>query len=291
MSKEKKSLDSNVIAALIGVTGTIVVTLITVFANRPAPQSTVPTPFPTWTNVPTATIVNTPIPTETVPVGEPTSTPAPASPTPEPTFTPAPPAVGGDWVNGCISALWQPYPTSIQPAEQDGCLVQLVDKFYTSGGRLAFTYSGRVASAETYGLFAQLPRDGTVDMSVLLTDITNGEVLIGIFSQPDIKSEGALLVFPASNNVKRQKVILRTTSPLETGFSQTDKPLEADPPIYNVVFDFNSGSIKVRLQNGQVNLGSVPVVSADKWLFIGYRVLNGTNRLQAEFFSPVIQSR
>lgn len=84
MSKEKKSLDSNVIAALIGVTGTIVVTLITVFANRPAPQSTVPTPFPTWTNVPTATIVNTPIPTETVPVGEPTSTPAPASPTRNP---------------------------------------------------------------------------------------------------------------------------------------------------------------------------------------------------------------
>src|SRR6266516_2484600 len=93
MSKNKRSMDPSIIAALIGVIGTITVTLITVYANRPAPQP--PTTLPvTWTIPPTATIANTPVPTDTVPAGEPSSTPAPDTPTPEPTFTPTPPPIG-----------------------------------------------------------------------------------------------------------------------------------------------------------------------------------------------------
>lgn len=287
MSKEKKTLDSTVLAALIGVAGTIIVTLITVFANRPAAQ---PTPFPTWTPPPTATIADTPVPTHTVPAGEPTSTPAPDTPTPEPTFTPAPPAVGGDWVNGCVSTLWKPFPSSIQPAQAAGCFVQPIDRFYTSSGRLAFTYSGRVESAETYGLFTQLPSDGTVDISVLLTEITNGEVWIGIFAEPNVNSSGAVLVFPGGNNMKKQQPILRTMPDLAV-FAQSGRPLDASQAIYDARFDFNTGTVKVSLLKGQVNLGTVPVTSSGKWLFVGYRVINGTNRLQAEFFSPVIQAR
>jgi hypothetical protein len=291
MSGDKKPIDPAVLAAIITVSGGIIIALITtLIPNLPAAKSPTPKPPATWTLVATSTIVDTPRPTDTVEAGEATSTPAPDTPTPEPTSTPEPPAVGGDWVNGCISASWKPYPSSVQPEQKDGCLVQLVDKFYTSGGRLAFTYSGRVGGAETYGLFAQLPSDGTVDMSVLLNEITNGEVLIGVFAQPDIKSDGALLVFPASKNVKKQQAILRQM-PGETLFAQSGRALEADPAIYDVAFDFNGGTVKVKLLNGQINLGSIPVVSAQKWLFIGYRVLNGTNRLQAEFFSPVIQQR
>src|SRR5690606_18507643 len=112
---KKRSIDPTIIAAVIGVMGTLCVTLISLFANRlfPEPQ---PTPFPTWTFTATATITETPVPTDTVPAGEPTSTPAPDTPTPEPTPTPIPPAIGSDWANGCISVLWRPYPGTIQPA-------------------------------------------------------------------------------------------------------------------------------------------------------------------------------
>src|SRR5574341_2055592 len=136
MSESRKTrIDPAIIAALIGVCGTVTVTVISLLAPRLAPQ---PTPFPTAPVVftSTSTTVPTPVPTDTVPPGEPTSTPAPDTPTPLPTATLPP--VGADWVNGCISALWKPYPTSIQPSQINGCLVQPVDKFYISiVGRLA----------------------------------------------------------------------------------------------------------------------------------------------------------
>ena len=287
MSKEKRSVDSNIVAALIGVTGTIIVTLITVFANRPAPQ---PTPFPTWTPPATSTIADTPMPTDTVPAGEPTSTPEPDTPTPEPTFTPAPPAVGGDWSNGCISALWVPYPSSIQAQQRDGCLIQPVDKFYTSSGRLAFAYVGRVETANHYGLFTQLPSDGTVDLSVLLNTISKGEIVVGIFAEPDVNSSGAVLVFPESKNVKRQEVLLRSMPDMKF-FAQPNDPLQAETSIYDISFDFSVGTVKVRLQNKQIDLGSVPVPSQNKWLFVGYRLVSGSNNVAAEFFSPAIEAR
>ena len=72
MSTNKRSIDPAIIAALIGVTGTICVTIITLYANRivPPPQSQT-TPLPTWTTPPPATITDTPAPTDTVPAGEP----------------------------------------------------------------------------------------------------------------------------------------------------------------------------------------------------------------------------
>ncbi|HEX9331024.1 MAG TPA: hypothetical protein VF896_03975, partial [Anaerolineales bacterium] len=167
-------MDPSIIAALIGVIGTITVTLITVYANRPAPQP--PTTLPvTWTIPPTATIANTPVPTDTVPAGEPSSTPAPDTPTPEPTFTPTPPPIGDDWVNNCISARWMLYPANLQPEQENGCL-KPIDAFYTSGGRLAFTFSDTVPSAQFYGLFAQLPSDGTASLKVHLIEVSKGEV-------------------------------------------------------------------------------------------------------------------
>jgi hypothetical protein len=222
------------------------------------------------------------MPTDTVPAGESTSTPEPDTPTPEPSFTPVPPEVGGDWTNGCISARWVAYPSSIQTPQRDGCLLQPVDKFYTNDRRLAFAFVGRVETADHYGLFTQLPADGTVDLSVLITGISNGEVLVGIFSEPDINSSGAVLVFPESKNVKRQEVLLRTMPDMKL-FARPNDPLQADSSIYDVSFDFTAGSVKVKLHNKQIDLGSVPVPSPNKWLFIGYRVLSGSNNVPRNF--------
>src|SRR5215217_1785374 len=101
MSTNKRSIDPAIIAALIGVMGTVCVTAVTLYVNFYGPQRLPPSPTanvqPTWTIPPSATITDTPVPTTTVAVGEPSSTPAPDTPTPEPTSTPAPPGIGSDW--------------------------------------------------------------------------------------------------------------------------------------------------------------------------------------------------
>src|SRR6266498_4361841 len=289
MSGDNKKIDPAVLAAIITVVGGIIITLITTLANRPARQLPTATPPPTWTNVPTATITDTPVPTSTVPAGEPTSTPAPDTATPAPTFTPTPPPIGADWVNNCISAMWKPFP-DIPVEQKDGCLVPLVDKFYTTNGHLAFAYSDRVSSAQIFGLFAQLPSDGTASLKVHLTDITKGEILIGIFSAPDPSSNGMLLVLPFGKDLQEQRMLVRTMPDKKT-FAQTDGPVISSTQMYDMSFDFNGGNVNVKLKNNQINLGTVPVISTDKWLFIGYQVLNGTNNLQADFFDLAVQKR
>lgn len=288
---EKRNLDPNVvIVAVIGLVGTIVAALIGVYGNRGStPQ---PTAAPPTAVFYTNTVPSSPVPTDTVPVGEPTSTPEPPTSTPEPLPTATVIPVGADWLQNCISPNWVPYPSSIEVGSADnGCLIQPVDKFYTTTGRLAFSYKGKVSSAQIFGVFTKLPADGTVSIDVQLTNVTNGDVLMGVFESPDVESNGAMIVIPASNNVTRKQNMILRTMPGQRTFAQTGDSLAADPPIYNVFFDFNGGSISVKVINGQINLGSVTVVSGEKWLFIGYQVLNGTNAIQAEFLNLNISTR
>ncbi len=241
-----------------------------------------------WTDAPTATITLTPVPTDTTLPGTPSSTPAPDTPTPQPTATIAPPVIGDDWANNCISAVWQPYPNNLQTEQKDGCYVPLVDKFYTANGHLAFTYSDRVQGAEIHGLFAQLPSNGTVRLKFHLTDVTKGEILIGIFSSADVNSNGVLLVIPSGKDVKQQRMLLRTM-PNKNTFAQTSGAITSASATYDVAFTFDSGNINVKLQNNQINLGSVKISSPDKWLFVGYQAYNGVNNLQADFFNLSVQ--
>ena len=138
-AENKKSIDSAVLAAIITVTGGIIVTLITTFANRaPAAQ---PTPVPPTAVVYTDTVAPTVAPTDTVPAGDATSTPEPPTDTPVPIPTATLIPAGVDWTQNCISSLWVPYPSSITATSDDkGCLIQTVDKFYTTTGKLAFSF-------------------------------------------------------------------------------------------------------------------------------------------------------
>jgi len=288
---EKRNIDPNVvIVAVIGLVGTIVAALIGVYGTRGStPQ---PTAVPPTAVFYTNTVPPSPVATDTVPVGEATSTPEPPTSTPEPLPTATVIPVGSDWLQNCISTDWVTYPSSIQVGSDDkGCLIQPVDKFYTTTGRLAFSYDGRVSSAEIYGMFTKLPSDGTASIDVQLTTVTNGDVLMGVFESPDVNSNGAMIVIPASNNVDKKQNMILKTMPGQRTFAQTGDNLSADPPIYNVFFDFNGGGIDVKVIKGQINLGSITVVSGEKWLFLGYQVLNGTNTIQAEFLNLNIQSR
>lgn len=291
MSNEKRSLDPNVvIVAVIGLVGTITAALIGVYGNRAsAPQ---PTAVPPTAAFYTNTVPPSPIPTDTVPAGNATSTPEPATSTPEPLPTPTVIPIGADWRENCISTLWVPYPSSIEVGSDDkGCLIQPVDKFYTTTGTLAFSFDARVSSAQIYGVFAKLPSDGTVHVDVHLVTVNNGEVLMGVFESPDVNSKGAMITIPASNNVTKKQSMILKTMPGQKTFSQTGDPLSEDPPIYDAFFDFNGGNVKVTVNKNLIDLGSISVVSGEKWLFLGYQVLNGTNTIQAEFLNLNIQSR
>jgi len=287
MSEPAKSrIDPSVVAAIIGVVGTVTVTLISIFANRPSPQ---PTPFPTTVLVITATNPPTVMPTDTVPVGEPTSTSVPDTPTPIPTFTPVPaPVVGQDWAVGCISELWVPYPSSISTGGQDGCLTQPLDKFVTLGGRLTFLYDGRVGSAQTYGFFALLPADGTASIKVELNDLEKGEIWMGVFSSADITSSGMLLTIPPGNIVRRP--IVQRSMPSEEKILESIN-FQKDPPVYDVSFSYNTSSVEATVMNNSLVMNPYALTSAQKWLFIGYQVKSGSNRVSADFFDLVIQAR
>lgn len=279
-----RKMDPAITAAIIGVVGTLIVTVISVFGDRlftPAPTAT--PIIPTATLTLTATSTFTPAPTDTVPPGEPTSTPAPPTDTPvPPTATPIP--VGSDWSDGCISTLWVPYPASNQAATA-GCYSQPVDVFFAGNGRLSFLYDGRLSSAEVHGLFAPLPANGTVDLQVYLRELKGGNMWMGVFSEPTITSKGLLMTIPSGDVSRRPFVQWDMPGPVKVldtvSFSQ-------NPPIYSVRFEFNNLSVRAVAMRNAFATNNVPVQSTQKWLFIGFQGVNGTNRIEAEFFNLVI---
>jgi hypothetical protein len=288
MSNNKRSIDPAIIAALIGVMGTICVTVITLYANRVGllsqPQ---PTPFPTWTTPPTATITDTPVPTDTVPPGDPSSTPAPDTPTPEPSFTPAPPAIGSDWANGCISVLWKPYPADIQTTENDGCLAEPVHVFFAADGRLTFLVTGKFDNTQVYGMFAPIPANGTVSINTFLRALQEGEIWMGVFAAPDIESQGMVIVIPPGN--VKQRVLVQKTMPGQVEVQQTAQ-FAKDPPLYDVVFELSNGAVTTKILRDTV-FNAIPVGAGQQWLFVGYQVKKGNNRIDAEFLNLFVQGQ
>jgi len=253
MSTNNRRIDPAIIAALIGVMGTVCVTIITLLAPNFIPRSQTPEPTipvqPTFTVPPTATITDTPVPTDPVPAGNPTSTPAPDTPTPQPTFTPVPPAIGLDWANDCISILWRPYPDTVATtANNNGCLVDPINlsdpvnlvfaEVTDNVGRLKFSVNRSFDSPQVYGLFAPIPLNGTVRIDTLLRRAQEGEIWMGVFAEPNITSQGLVAVLPGGENVRRRELIQRKLPELTElhrleAFS--DDPAQ-DPPRYSIVF-------------------------------------------------------
>ena len=302
----RRGIDPAIIASLIGVMGTLCVTAITLYINTvglpiatASPVFTsVTTPIvnesptslevPTWTASPTATVPNTPAPTDTVPAGDPSSTPVPATPTPEITFTVAPPAIGSDWANGCISALWRPYPDTIPTSVVNGCLVEPVDLFFAADGRLTFLASGRYNDTEVHGLFAQLPPNGSARIIAYLKTLQEGEVWMGVFAEPNIESQGTVIVIPAGD--VRNRPIVQKSMPGQNEIQRT-QVFQRDPPLYDVVFEFANGAVTTRILNDTV-FNAVPVgTGGPPWFFVGYQIKKGNNRIDAEFLNLLVQGQ
>jgi len=278
--KEKRGISPEIIAALIGVAGTIAVA---VMFNQPQSTPDIPTPQPI---IITATSMPTAVPTDTVPPGEPTSTPAPTN-TPEPaptfTYTPIPPVeIGQDWAQNCISTLWQPFPSDYTPTQRgDGCW-QGVQIFSVSKGSLSLLY-GRVGlgSEEVHGLFAPLPEVGTVTVKVRLKDLTNVDLMMGIFPEQKVTSNGLLITIPAGDPKKR--LLVQKDPSNYTTIKQTVELEQGNG--YTVSFSVDSVSASAVVEPKVMSINGVPVNATQKWLFLGFKGLTNDYRIEGEFVS------
>jgi hypothetical protein len=262
----------------------------------PQPQPTIVEP--TWTASPTVTITYTPVPTDTVPAGNPTSTPAPDTPTPEATLTPLPPGIGADWVNNCISILWKAYPDTIQTSANNGCLVQPVNLsepvnlLFTEDGRLKFVVTRAFDSTQVFGLIAPLPANGTVRVDTNLRRIQDGEIWMGILAGPNLTSEGLMAAILPGENVRRRE-LAQKKMPEQVEIQRLETFYEApgqDPPLYSITFEFGNGEVRMQ-KLGDTEFSAVPLNSAQPWLFVGYQVTNGSVRLDGEFLNLVVQGQ
>jgi len=282
---EKKGLDlTTIIVTLITVAGTIIAALITRNADKPTPtpQSQIPTVIViTATPAPS----DTPIPTDTAPPGEPTSTPAPITDTPMPTltFTPVPPVeLGKDWPLGCISTLWRPYPANIPVLDNgNGCWQNPIQFFSATNGNLIFLAQRASGLAEVYGLFAPLPASGSVSVHVHLTTLSNVDILLGVYPEPDVASQGILMTIP-SGNVKKRFIVQKANVTNYTTLQQTDTLDQGDG--FWFTFTFNDISVSASVNPSVFVTNPVSIPSPQKWFFIGYKGLSGTYQVDGNFF-------
>lgn len=284
--KNKKGIDSSVLTTLIATVGTIAVAYFGYLAAT-RPSTPPPTSIP---SVPTATgvvIPPTAVPTDTVPPGEPTSTPAPTD-TPEPTPIPLV-AAGDDWPDGCISAVWKVYPDFVNSSSKDGCYIEpLAGVFVARDYRLELFVDKTVSSSETVGIFVEIPSDSIVNLSVHLNQIETGELLVGVFSEMDIQSQGFLVVVPAGN--VKNIAFAAYEMPDKERFYLSSK-FKKDSGDYEIALDVSPINVFARFEK-YTSTSSIPVSSEKKYLFIGYQVFFGkNNRIVADFFDLVVTPR
>jgi len=280
--KDKKFVDATVLTSIIGGIVTVSVALIGLYATTHSQGQ--PTPAPPNIIVITATNPPTAMPTDTVPPGEPTSTPEPPTATAVPTFTTVPPVpIGSDWGLGCISTLWQPYPANVPLIDNgNGCWKPPVLIYSASNGKLTFLYerSGSGPS-EIYGLFALLPESGSVTFTVSFSDLTNVDLLMGVFGTQDFSTQGLLMTIPASKNTKKSVIAqkdnlttyttLQSTSPLDQGSG------------FSFTFAFTPNSASGTVNPSVFVMNPISMPSAQKYLFIGYRGAPGRYRIVGDF--------
>jgi len=286
--KTKGGLDSSAWVALFGTIGTIAAAYFGYLAATKEP--TPPAVPPTVQSVSTEIVIPpTAVPTDTAAPGEPTSTPAPATDTAVP--TPVPLEAGMDWLDGCISTVWTVFPSTTNFLTGNGCYGEpLAGVFSARDSQLEMFVEKSVSSAETVGIFVEIPSDSTVNLFLHLDKIETGEIWIGVFSQMNIQSPGYLVVIPAGN--ANNTAFAAYEMPQKERFYLSDKFNKAPGPgNYEIGLDVSPINVFARFEK-YTSTRSVSVASEKKYLFIGYQALFGkTNRLVANFYDLVITPR
>ena len=95
------------------------------------------------------------------------------------------------------------------------------------------------------------------------------------------------MVIPPGD-VKNQPLIQKTMpGQLEL---QSTTAFAPPSPLYNVVFKFGNGSVETTIMRDTV-FNALPVNGTPQWLFVGFQVKKGNNRIDAEFLNLAIQEQ
>lgn len=280
-SRKPKKPNVLIVVAWIGFFATVLAALISVFGKGFSVTPS-PTPAPATVIVFTETITPTVIPTDTVLPGEPSFTPVPVTDTPVPTFTPVPVTIGEDWLAGCISTLWRVYPSNIPMVERgDGCWKEPLHNFSAENGDLDFLAERGKGTTETYGLFAPLPESGTVTFTIRLKELSNVDLWMGVFAEPEIESQGILMTI-LNGDVNRRAFVQKDPFTYET--IQGSQAVTQENG-YSISFTFTNLSVTSIVNPSVFVTNSVSIPSAQKWLFLGYKGLTGAYRIEGTFLN------
>lgn len=262
---------------VISIIGLILISV--VFSSIDLPLSgTAGTPTETFTLIPSVAATNTLLP------NEPTLTPIPPTDTPTLTPSPIPPvSLGEDWTQGCISTIWSAYPEAIIPEERgDGCWREPIHAFSAENGDLDFLYERADGDEEIYGLFAPLPNEsGSVTLTIRLRDLSNADLLIGIFAQPEVQSQG-LLMMMLNGGVKDNVFIQKDPMTYETILG-SQKIYQGNG--YSITFHFNDLSVRSVVNPSVFFVDPFSLPSSQKYLFLGYKGLRGYYRIEGTFLN------
>ncbi len=275
-----KKINVPIMVAWIGFFATILAALITVWGDDVPllPLGGTATPI-----TETATLTPSSIPTDTFAPVEPTQTAIPLTDTPIPTDTSIPPVpIGEDWIQGCVSTLWRAYPSSILPEERgNGCWQEPVHVFSAENGDLDFLFEREKGAPEIYGLFAPLPEKGIVTFTIRLHELSNVDLWMGVFDQPDVTSHGILMTI-LNGDVNRRAFVQKDPANYET--LQGSQAIEQGNG-YSISFRFDDLSATSIVNPSVFVTNSVSMPSTQKWLFLGYKGLSGYYRINGTFLN------
>jgi len=236
------------------------------------------------TQTPTLTLIPSPIPTDTTLPGEPTSTPIPPTDTPTLTPSPIPPVLlGEDWMQGCISTVWSAYPESVIPVERgDGCWREPIHAFSAENGDLDFLFERQNGDEEIFGLFAPLPfESGSLTLTIRLRDLTNADLLVGIFAQPKVKTPG-LLMMMLNGGVDSNVFIQKNPMTYETIIG-SQRIFQGNG--YSITFRFDNLSVRSIVNPSVFFVDPFSLPASQKYVFVGYKGLRGYYRLEGTFLN------
>jgi len=285
--KKNKKPNVVIIAAWIGFAAVIMGSMISLFGNGFFTPKELPGPTASMTGVATETA--SPLPSHT-PTLDPTSTAVlteTALPIVQSTDTLIPPVpIGQDWIKGCISSLWKVYPSNLETSELgNGCLNEPVHVFSTHIGELDFLSQRPTGQAEIYGLFAPLPRTGSVTLTVRLRELENADLWMGVFAEPDVKSQGLLMTI-LNGDVNRRAIVQKDSQTYVT----TQGTIALDQGNgYSITFKFDTLSVISRVNPSVFQTNPFSLPGSQKWLFLGYKGLRGAYSIDGTFLNFVLE--
>jgi hypothetical protein len=157
--------------------------------------------------------------------------------------------------------------------------------FSADNGSMSFLYERNANGAqETYGLFAPLPESGEVTFTVRLSDLKNVDLWVGIFAEADINTSGLLMTIPAGNPNNRV-IVQKDVNTYET--IQATQKLNQGAG-YSFTFAFNALSARGTVNPSAFVTNPVSIPSSTKWLFLGFRGLSGSYRVEGVFADLIL---